>query len=40
MGKSKNAKQNREGLAELTKAFAEPEYIVCDRYGGKPDPAI
>ena len=27
MGKSKNAKQNREGLAELTKAFEEPEYI-------------
>ena len=27
MGKSKHAQQDREGLAELTKAFAEPEYI-------------
>ena len=32
MGKSKNAKQNREGLAELTKAFAEPEYIRKQSY--------
>lgn len=32
MGKSKNAKQNREGLVELTKAFAEPEYIRKQSY--------
>ena len=32
MGKSKNAKQNKEGLAELTKAFAEPEYIRKQSY--------